>query len=141
MGTRGLYVFKYCGIYYVFYNHRDSYPDGGLGDLIVSEIKNLDWVMVKTLLLKISEADVKKEELGENFSGLMNTLNDVKKHSLINITRDEPDLSCWEYDAEYIYILDIDRNIFKVIYFNETGSDNNKFNLDKIPENWKDLLV
>jgi hypothetical protein len=99
--------------------------------------------MVKTLILEISEADVKEEdeELGENFSGLMKALDNVKKHSLIKITVDEPNLSCWEYDASYIYILDIDRNIFKVNYFTETGSDNNKFNLDNIPENWKDLLV
>lgn len=40
MGTRGLYVFRYNGIYYIFYNQCDSYT-GGLGKLIVKDIKNI----------------------------------------------------------------------------------------------------
>jgi hypothetical protein len=40
MGTRGLVVFVYKGIYYIFYNHFDSYPSH-LGDLIITNIKQI----------------------------------------------------------------------------------------------------
>ena len=37
MGTRGFYVYKWRGRYYVYYNHWDSYPSG-LGKVLVSTI-------------------------------------------------------------------------------------------------------
>lgn len=37
MGTRGFYVFRFRGKYYVYYNHWDSYPQG-LGTWIVRDI-------------------------------------------------------------------------------------------------------
>jgi hypothetical protein len=42
MGTRGTYVFVYKGIYYVFYNHMDSYPEA-LGQILVMMIKCDDY--------------------------------------------------------------------------------------------------
>jgi hypothetical protein len=37
MGTRGYYVYKWRGRYYVYYNHFDSYPSG-LGQTLVAMI-------------------------------------------------------------------------------------------------------
>lgn len=48
MGTRGYYTFLYKGIYYVFYNHWDSYLDG-LGQKLVNEIRT---VMRSDMILK-----------------------------------------------------------------------------------------
>ena len=41
MGTRGFYCFRYKGLYYVIYNHWDSYPDG-LGETLVNQLRNID---------------------------------------------------------------------------------------------------
>jgi hypothetical protein len=38
MGTRGLFGFKFRGVYYLIYNHFDSYPSG-LGKDLLNEIK------------------------------------------------------------------------------------------------------
>ena len=43
MGTKGLYVFLYKGVYYVFYNHMDSYPEG-LGQILVIMLKTQNYM-------------------------------------------------------------------------------------------------
>jgi hypothetical protein len=40
MGTRGLFGFLYKGVYYMVYNHWDSYPEG-LGRQLVAEIRQM----------------------------------------------------------------------------------------------------
>ena len=40
MGTRGFYCFLYKGIYYIIYNHWDSYPEG-LGETLLRQLKGL----------------------------------------------------------------------------------------------------
>ena len=52
MGTRGFYCFRYKGLYYVIYNHWDSYPDG-LGETLVNQLRNLDPQDLRSLLENI----------------------------------------------------------------------------------------
>src|SRR5687767_14362420 len=40
MGTRGLYCFLYKGIYYIIYNHWDSYPEG-LGETLLEQLQGV----------------------------------------------------------------------------------------------------
>jgi hypothetical protein len=113
MGTRGLYVFKYISIYYIFYNHWDSYPESGLGDAIYQEIKNLDWNQIKEKIKKISIDDINYK--GKNFEGLKKAVDNVKNYSLIDITKNEPTLHM-KYDVSFIYIIDLDNNTFRIRY-------------------------
>src|SRR5437764_13142354 len=41
MATRGFYCFRYKGLYYMIYNHWDSYPEG-LGETLVNQLRNID---------------------------------------------------------------------------------------------------
>lgn len=141
MGTRGLYTFKYKGKYYIFYNHWDSYPEGGLGDKIVEELKGVDLDEMRRLVEMISEDDVIREDdftLRKNYEGLMEALRNVTEYRLEDISEYEP---TFDFDAEYIYIIDLDKNVFKVIYSNERDTESQRYKLTDIPEDWKDLLI
>ncbi len=131
MGTRGLYVFKYGGLYYIFYNHWDSYTTGGLGDDIVAELKTLDLTEVKKLVSAITVNHINCD--GQNFKSLMSALKNPEEFALYDISKEEPDFT---YDALYIYIIDLDKNLFKV----KTVEGITRFKLTDIPSYWADLV-
>jgi hypothetical protein len=134
MGTRGLYVFKYQGLYYIFYNHWDSYPSGGLGDTIVAELKTLDFEKVRELVSAITVDHIAEIGEGHNFISLMDALKNPENFALLDISKEEPDCT---YDAEYTYIMDLDKTIFKVI----SNYGSMKFKLTDIPSYWVDLVL
>ena len=139
MGTRGLYVFKVQGIYYIFYNHWDSYPSC-LGESIVEELKTVDLIYLRTLVLDLDAEDVwtGNDSNRLNFEGVMLAVQNVKQYKLLSITTDDPHIMKDDYDAEYVYTVDLDEDIFKV----KNGADGQvtKFKLTDIPTYWKDLL-
>jgi hypothetical protein len=139
MGTRGRYVFKFLKKYYVFYNQFDSYFSG-IGDMIVKELANYkleDFEKMKAKLSIIKRSDI-NDGSGSDFEGVMCALENPDKYRLIEITNCEPDN---DSDIEYIYILDLDHDIFKVKYI---GYDNcidcNRFRLSAIPRDWMDFV-
>jgi len=139
MGTRGLYVFKVQGIYYIFYNHWDSYPSW-LGESIVEELKTVDLISLRNLVLDLDVDDVwtGNDSNWLNFEGLMLAVQNVKQYKLLSITTDDPNTMTDDYDAEYVYTVDLDEAVFKV----KNGADGQvtKFKLTDIPTYWKDLL-
>jgi hypothetical protein len=133
MGTRGLYVFKYKGFHYIFYNHWDSYPEW-LGKKIVEELKYLKLDRVRELLTRIKRTDINKGT--KNFEGLLNALLNVDKFSLVDITPTRVDFK--EYDACYLYVIDFDNDTLEITSIvNET---NVFFNIEEIPDNWYDIV-
>ena len=135
MGTRGWYVFKYNGNYYVYYNHFDSYPNY-LGKLIYKQITDLikennyspeSFNVLKEYIIKIEEPDEKR--MGdENFTSLINS---VKMPALYDyhITSIEPDCTVF---IEYVYIIDLDDNQFIV----KSSEIQFKCHIFNIPQTW-----
>jgi hypothetical protein len=138
MGTRGLFGFLYKGIYYIFYNHWDSYP-AGLGKNLINEIKKAivenrldEWKEKVTLMRIIKEGDLPTSEDIENLKwctdlsvdnrstsnwycllrGCQGSFEGVLKSGIcLEGYSLENAYSCW---ADYSYVLDFDTNTFKI---------------------------
>lgn len=135
MGTRGNYIFRRNGKYYVFYNHFDSYFSG-LGTQIVTEIRNwtaADFELAKTLLDGF-KTDMIAEGC-DGFKGLMEALKDPYTFDLIHIG----EATTPEFDIEYTYTLDLDENMFIVSWTDENGRPTQRYRLTDIPEDWVSL--
>ena len=133
MGTRGNYIFRRNGKYYVFYNHFDSYFSG-LGKLIVAEIRSwtaADFELVKTLLDGF-KTDMISTDGGDGFKGLMEALKDPYAFDLIDIG----ETTTPAFDIEYTYTLDLDENLFIVSWVDENNRPTQRYRLTEIPEDW-----
>ncbi len=140
MGTRGNYVFRYKRKYYVFYNHWDSYFSG-LGDDIVKELQQMkpeDFDKMKVLIEKIKQREG-YDGSGSNFEGIMCALLNSDIYRLEEIIDCEPENDLF---IEYIYILDLDNDVFKVKYWGPNDIvQSNRFRLSNIPSDWKDFVA
>lgn len=140
MGTRGNYVFRYKRKYYVFYNHLDSYFSG-LGDDIVKELQQMkpeDFDKIKVLIENIKQRDG-YDGYGSNFEGIMCALLNSDTYRLEEIIDCEPENDLF---IEYIYILDLDNDVFKVKYWGPNDTvQSNRFRLSNIPNDWKDYVA
>ncbi len=140
MGTRGNYVFRYKRKYYVFYNHWDSYFSG-LGDDIVKELQQMkpeDFDKMKVLIEKIKQRE-NYDGSGSNFEGIMCALLNSDVYRLEEIIDCEPENDLF---IEYIYILDLDNDVFKVKYWGPNDTvQSNRFRLSNIPSDWKDFVA
>lgn len=130
MGTRGLYVFKYRGIYYIFYNHYDSYPSG-LGKLIVNDIRQLiqdnKLDIVKDLISDIQFSETQTEG-NANYKSIMRCVENPEEF-IYYTSSEEPNCDIF---IEYIYIIDFDKNIFTI----KTHEFNSNFDLLNISCNF-----
>ena len=136
MGTRGNYIFRRNGKYYVFYNHFDSYFRG-LGKAIVDEIRSwaaVDFDLAKALLDGFT-TDMISEDGGDGFKGLMEALKNPRTFDLIHIG----ETTIPAFDIEYTYTLDFDLNQFIVSWSNENGRPKQRYRLTDIPEDWVSL--
>jgi hypothetical protein len=147
MGTRGYYVFKYKGIYYIFYNHYDSYFDNknGLGYKIIEElIKYINEGNIKYILeqmkqlIKNINIDVLDQEISDGSSLYPNDILKplIKPDDYIyHISKKEPNI---DLSIEYIYIIDLDLELFRMKsnYFNSCN-----LKLLNIPENWLYIFI
>ena len=162
MSTRGFYIFKYKGKYYIFYNGHDSYPQGpyGLCSRLIENLRKLTREQIIQLLENlvllyeegVAERDInEKEEYNENgetdFISIEDALtrpyaywrffvrdNEPKKSIIIN---DLKDINWDLCDIEYVYIMNIDQELFSIkeTYYNIQLH----FPLFNIPYDWYDL--
>ncbi|KAI0913057.1 hypothetical protein F4823DRAFT_103394 [Ustulina deusta] len=117
MGTRGLYVYKWRGRYYVYYNHWDSYPSGLGEDLVkgipVSPGRYQEWLRQKrsdySVIARKLEAvfAISLNKLGENPSREEAGVQDLEQMS--GYLAPEGDL--W---IEWVYVFDLDREMFGI---------------------------
>ena len=135
MGTRGNYIFRRKGKYYIFYNHFDSYFSG-LGQDIVKELRSwtaADFELAKTLLDGFNTDMIK--DGGNGFKGLMEALKNPNSFDLIHIG----EATNPAFDIEYTYTLDLDMNQFIVAWTDESGRPSQRYHLNAIPEDWVSL--
>lgn len=136
MGTRGNYIFRRNGKYYVFYNHWDSYFNG-LGQKIVDEIRSwtaADFELAKTLLDGF-KTDIICEAGGDGFNSLMDALKDPYTFDVIHIG----EKTTPAFDIEYTYTLDFDHNLFVVAWTDTNGRPEQRYRLTAIPDDWISL--
>jgi hypothetical protein len=159
MSTRGLYIFKYKGKYYVFYNGHDSYPEGpyGLCSRLIQNLRKLTREQIIELLEKLvllHEEHVTANESQEcnqdgetDFISIEDALTrpyaywrffvrdkELKKNVVINNLEDFN----WDlYDMEYVYTMNFDQELFTIM---ETYYDVKvHYSLFNIPDDWYDL--
>lgn len=129
MGTRGFYVYKYAHTYYVFYNHWDSYLSG-LGQEIIKQFRQLtsyDIEKLKQNLRSIHWSHSKNT--GNNFTNIVDAPANPQTYCLIDITMTEPSNDLF---IEFIYIIDLDLNEFKIKTLHKIYS----YNLFDVPDFW-----
>lgn len=154
MSTRGLFIFKYKGKYYVFYNGHDSYPDGpyGLGTRLIANLNRLSpeeiYKLLEQFLLLLDDKKEEYNESGEtDFISIENALTrpycyyrffirekEPKQNVIIN---DINDINWDLHDMEYVYIMNFDQELFTIkCTFYDTQIH---FHLFSIPDDWYDL--
>jgi hypothetical protein len=131
MGTKGLVVFKYKGIYYIFYNHSDSYISYLCNNIVIDLrdiIKNNKLAEITHL---ISRMPLQKKELDgtdNHYHGLMESIlypNCFRYHT----SHTEPSNSIF---MEYVYIIDFDNNLFIIKMYENLEL---QFDLLNLPSN------
>ena len=135
MGTHGFYVFKYKGIYYIYYQHYDSYPSG-LGQKIVDAVKQLklnDIEKIKSLLLNIKLTEEENDGVISSFDNILDAIENYDKFNY-RTSKKEPEMG--DYDGEYIYIINFDLNIIKMKSYYNTCT----FDFQYIQYNWIDIF-
>jgi len=156
MSTRGLFIFKYKGKYYVFYNGHDSYPDGpyGLGARLIANLKKLTrediYKLLEQFLLLLDDRKEEHNESGEtDFISIENALTRPYCYYRFFIRDKEPkknlvvrnieDINWDLHDMEFVYIMNFDQELFtiKETYFNFQIH----YRLFNIPDDWDDLCA
>ncbi len=111
MGTRGYAVFRYKGIYYIFYNNSDSYPEW-LGGQIIREFNRLTAAQLELLRSLITDIPM-QQEFGEGDRHFQGILTSAQHSDCVQYMTTEQEPSCTVF-IEYVYILDFDQDIFTV---------------------------
>lgn len=162
MSTRGLYIFKYKGKYYIFYNGHDSYPDGpyGLCSRLIENLEKLTREQIIELLEHlvllheehVAEKNIDdKEEYNEDGETDFISIEDAltrpyaywrffvrdkrpKKNIIINSLEDFN----WDlHDMEYVYIMNFDQELFTIyVPYDDIYVH---FHLFDIPTDWLQL--
>ncbi|KAK0192618.1 hypothetical protein F5146DRAFT_511854 [Armillaria mellea] len=109
MGTRGYYVYRWKGWYFIHYNHLDSYPDG-LGLMIFGEVPPADcdpgvfdkWFEAAT---KRFDGDLKRYKVEERRRETYEVTGEF------SISRQQPRNDIF---IEWIYEIDFDNLVFHV---------------------------
>ncbi len=139
MGTNGYYIFLCNKIYYIYYQHYDSYLEG-LGQDIVNNIKESlkKDCNIKELLSKIPIMDFtdSNAEGIHRFTSIIDSLENHAKYNYYTST-EEPKYDILSF-IEFQYIIDIDNNILKIM--NMYGDKYMSFPLHNIPDNWIEIF-
>ena len=138
MGTNCLYVFKYNNRYYVWFKGNDSYPNK-FGKTLIDEIKNMDdneLIELKNKLGKININDFYKE----SYCGFKSLIHSIDNHYsyAFEIMNTEPELYI---GISYIYIINLDKNVFIVKWYGILEKEKILFDLDNIPKEWYNIII
>ena len=130
MVTHGFVAFKYEGLYYVYYNHSDSYCSA-LGVLVVDEVKHMiDKNYIKYYKKKLVRIPLRDEQNdGDNyFDSIYSAIKyyDVRSYYT----------SKYEPSNEYNYIIDFDNDEFIINKYDNRYT----FNLFDIPYDWMEIV-
>jgi hypothetical protein len=141
MGTRGYYVFKYNGIYYIFYNHYDSYFSG-LGQSIVDHINesiknDINWIKTLKKLLDKVKLIEQEQDGASQYENIIMSLTYAEQY-VYHTSEDEPSNNLF---IEFVYIIDIDMMKFKVIPSSNEYYNSKVFNLTSIPKDWAKICT
>ncbi|RAL00991.1 uncharacterized protein BO80DRAFT_355414 [Aspergillus ibericus CBS 121593] len=130
MGTRGLYLIRCHGRYFIYYNQFDSYPEG-LGDAIVEEIpedpeKYREWLqsmrglyaqLVKQfetqalpVILQATEEEDSTVAVAERYTTSFLAVDDRLELPPLQIVL--PEVAT--FDVEWTYTLDLDREVLTI---------------------------
>ncbi len=124
----GLYGFKLNSVYYLNWNGLNS-QTSNLGKQIIQEIKTYDvttWNQIKKQIESLPNPKWIGQTESICFSSLTEALEYPFVKFLCKFTRWEPEC---DNKVKFIYIIDLDDNIFKIINNKETQS----FNLTNLP--------
>ncbi len=130
MVTHGDVAFKYKGIYYIFYNHSDSYCEA-LGIEVVNDVNNIiannyiTYYKKKLLLIPLNE---EMSDGNTYFSSIYNSIIGYKNCSYYT--------SNYQPSNSYVYIIDFDEDEFIINKYGKTYT----FDLFDIPDNWMDIV-
>ncbi len=117
MGTKGYVAFKYKGIYYIFYNHSDSYPSH-LGNIVINDIKEIiqkkQLKIVKNKILKMTLQDKDFSGKDNHYQGLMESI-DYPTCFCYHTSEEVPTNTIF---IEYVYIIDFDCEILIIKMYN-----------------------
>ena len=130
MVTHGFVAFKYEGIYYVYYNHSDSYCSC-LGVLVVNEVNHMiDKNYIKYYKKKLVRIPLQEQPNdGDNyFHSIYSVIKDYDSHSYYT--------SKYEPSNEYTYIIDFDEDEFIINKYRNRYI----FNLFDIPDDWMEIV-
>lgn len=137
MGTNCFYVFKYNKKYYIYFKGNDSYPSG-LGKIIVNELQQMsaeDMIEIKNLINSIN-VNTTYDNSYCGFKNLVHSLQNPKKYAF-QIKETEPEL---EIGIQYIYIIDMDKNVFLVKFYGTRHEHIFGFDINNIPLQWEKLI-
>jgi hypothetical protein len=124
----GLYGFKLNGVYHLYWNGSKSDPDN-LGKAIMQELKTYNdktWVQIKKQIQSLPNPKWIGQTLDVCFSSLTEALEYPFIKFLCKSTIWEPDC---DDKIKFIYIIDLDDNIFKIVRHRQTQI----FNLNNLP--------
>ncbi len=135
MGTNGYYIFLCNKIYYIYYQHYDSYLEGLGQDIKESLKKDCN---IKELLSKIPIMDFtdSNAEGIHRFTSIIDSLENHAKYNYYTST-EEPKYDITNF-IEFQYIIDIDNNIFKAMHL--YADKYMSFPLHNIPDNWIEIF-
>jgi len=137
MGTNGLYVFKYNKKYYVYFKGNDSYPRG-LGKTIINDLQQMsaeEFVELRNKIRAINVHD-KYENSYCGYTSLMHSISNPHEYAF-GIVDTEPET---EIGLNYIYIIDMEKNVFVVKWCGEKERHKVIFDLQSMPPNWDTLI-
>ncbi len=114
MSTKGYVAFKHKGMYYIFYNHFDSYLSQ-LGNLLVNDIKKMideNYIgevkkKIRKIPLKDQYDDNGKEKICRSIVEVIN----YHKTFAYYTSKEEPINTIL---IEYVYIIDFDTQLFSI---------------------------
>ena len=128
-------------MYYIWYNHCDSYFEG-LGFRIVRELRTLSNETIEEIKQNLESLPSREDELNETsrYEGIQIATQQYNPEA---IQKHEPHFVDDEFDAEYIYIVNLDTEEFKIYYTDPQTEEYTQasFNMHKVTEDsLRDLI-